>query len=593
MNNKISVDELDFEGIKTNLKGFLSGQTAFKDYNFEGSNMNILLDLLAYNTYYNGIYNNMTLNEVFLDSASNRSSVLSAIKPLSYIPRSYRASKAHVKVEIQYASDVEQLILYKGYKFTSNKNGATLSFVLNEDRVSFRNSNGLFVFDALPIYSGNYITQSYVVDGKTRFMISNPTVDTSTLKVTVYPNMSNNSGYVYTLADNLTSLKFSHNVYFLKENENGLYEIEFGDDVLVRALDFGAVVSIEYVATQGTSADDCNIFSCQLVDLLNAKVKVQTINNSIGWEAKESIESIKFNAPKANAAQNRCITPSDYCAIARKHYDNIDSIVAWGGESNVPVAYNTTFLCIKPKYSQFLTPSEKSNLIQSVLLPKAIPDAKVQIVDVEYTNLQVESTVYYISTSTNESAATITDIVKLNILKQAESSNNFYGIFRYSPLVAAIDNSDSSIQNNITTVRLYKTIAPKININGRYTISLNNSIEQSEDCVKSSGFYLQDKNDVYYLANDVSGNIYTYFVADGAKIKHENVGTVDFKKGLVVINDLNIAALNTADFRFYFVPTSYDVVTSMNQILILEPNDVSVSIIDEAYSAHRNTSIHV
>ncbi len=592
-NRKLEIDELSYDGIKKQLKSFLRGQTRFKDFDFEGSNMNVLIELLAYNTYYNSLYDNFTLNEVFLDSASKRESAVSIVKLLSYTPKSFTCSTAIVDVTMKFDSTSNELLMQKGQTFTSMIDGKTFTFVTNEDNLVYRRPDGTFLFPNLKIYGGQLINQTFIVDPFSKFLISNKTVDLSTLKVVVYSNSTETVGSTFTLSDNVTSATENSEIYFLKENETGFYEIEFGNGKIGKLLEYGNLVRIEYIASSIEDSNGCASFtlSTSSNSTINS-IKVKTKQKAIGWSEKETLEEIKFNAPRHHMTQNRGVNAFDFETLTKRYFSNCKSVIAWGGESNIPVAYNTVFVCVQPKTGTYLTADEKKVLVNEILKPKTFPSTKIQIVDSDFIFLKIYSNVYCDSNKSILTKSEIMSLVKQNILNFCANGQKFNTSLKYSQLVSSIDKSEKSIVNNITTIELFKIIAPKININGTYTIDFCNQLSKEESSIRTSGFYLQDSNVVYYIENDNNENLVLYYIQDSEKIvvnKHQ--GTVDFVKGIVKINGVNISSLNTNEFTVHAKPASFDIFGKNNTIIDVNADDVVVEVQNQKDS-EKTTAIY-
>lgn len=605
-NNKIIVDSLEFDGIKQNLKNFLRGQKQFKDYDFEGSNLSILVDVLTYNTYYNAIYNNLALNEVFIDSASKRNSVVSIAKQLGYTPKSTRSSKAAVNLTVIYPNsntDIDQLVLPKSTTFTSVVNDNTYYFINRDERIATRNANGQFIFDNIELTEGKIAIEKYVVEPGVKFKINNQFCDTSTLRVYVNDSAMTGDPVVFTLADNITNVGPNSNVYFLKEVDDGLYEINFGDGSIGAKLSTGNLITIEYIISSGSESNNCKIFKPELGSIANgAIIRISTVASATGGGEAESIESIRFNAPRSNVTQNRAVTESDYQNIIFSNFDNAKSINVWGGEENTPKMYGKVFICVRPKNNLFLTDDEKSLLTNSILKPKSIITVYPEIVDPEYLNIEVNTAYYYNPANTTRSVSAITDIIKNTILNYASSDlQRFNGMFRQSKLSRLIDTSEKSILSNITTIKLRKEIEPKFNTNAQYVVNLGNPIYTegvAEDAFISTAFYMPNSGTrLFYLRDDGIGNVVLFYkdYKDGFQevIVDKNIGIINYASGIMKINGLNISAIEGNALEFIFKPESYDVVGVRNQIIEIPSSMINVTAIVDSVAVGRGTSTYV
>jgi hypothetical protein len=347
---RMSVSELDFDTIKTNLKTFLKGQTEFADYDFEGSGLSVLIDLLAYNTHYNGIYTNLAVNEMFLDSASKRASVVSLSKMLGYTPRSAVCARAVVNATISAPSSSPSVATLSAQQpFTTSIDGTSYTFYNLEDVTVSRSTGGNYIFPNLTIVEGTPLSFKYTVATGVRYIIPNANIDVSTLSVQVQESSTSDIYETFTRAEDLTSVTDTTKVYFLKEIDDGLYEITFGDGVLGTALTAGNVVTINYFVSSLEAPNSANIFTYNGVSVLGSNLSVVTVDAASNGSASEDLTSIKFNAPRLFAAQNRAVTPDDYKALIYSKFPAAQTVSVWGGEDNNPPVYGKTYICIKPK----------------------------------------------------------------------------------------------------------------------------------------------------------------------------------------------------------------------------------------------------
>jgi hypothetical protein len=601
-NNKILVDALDFNEIKSNIKNFLSGQRQFKDYNFEGSNLSMLIDVLAYNTYYNSIYNNLAINEVFIDSASKRNSVVSIAKQLGYIPRSTRAAKALVQVSIRLSDENtrSEFVLPRFTQFTGVVNDTTYYFITRDERVAQRNEDGVFIFDNVEIFEGTGVTEKFIVESNTRIVLNNKFCDTTTLRVHVNDSSMTGDPVIYTIADNIVAVGPQTTVFFLKERDGGLFEITFGDDVIGKRPPIGSLVTVDYIISSGGGANNCRNFN-PIAFTANAGISmnVKTLSHSAGGADAETIESIRFNALRTNVTQNRAVNGSDFESIITQNFDNALSVSVWGGEDNEPKAYGKVFICVRPKRADFLTDNEKQLLINSVLKPKSIITVYPQIVDPEYLRIEVNTTFYYNPNATTRNERSIIDLVKQTIINYNSTDlRRFNGTLRHSKLSRLIDMTEKSITHNVTTITLHKSIEPQYTSIAQYTVNLGNPIYSSgvaEQSFVSTKFYRIQSNDrLYYLRDDGVGNVLLCYI-DGFQevIEHNSIGTINYASGKVKINALDMIAIDGNDFKFIFKPQSYDVIGIRNQIIEIDPTLITVKCLVDTISANNSTLSYV
>jgi len=592
---KLRVTELDFDNIKDNLKTFLKAQQEFKDYDFEGSGMSVLLDTLAYNTHYLGFNANMLANEMFLDSAALRSSVVSHAKTLGYEVSSPRAPIATVNVSLFTTASTKTMPA--GTAFTTTVDGTSFQFVTVSDITS--NSTGSSIpFDSINIYEGSYVTTKYTADTSDvdqRFLLSDARSDTTTLKVKVQNSASDSTTTTYTKATDITQLSASSTVYFLQETDSGLFEIYFGDGTVSRALSDGNIVILQYVVTNKTASNGATVFgSPSSIDGVTG-VTTTTVTSAIGGSESESIQSIKLNAPLDYAAQGRCVTVDDYKTFTRKLFPNTRAVSVWGGEdgsydtstgvSSNP-EYGKVFISIKPTTGANLTTVQKSNLV-SAFSPYKVASITPVVVDAETTYLILNTTFNYDSSATTSTQDDLASLIATTISNYNSSDlQEFNSSFRHSKLLGLIDDSDTAILNNTTTVTMGKFFTPVL-LSTSYTINYNNAFFNPHSghnavaggIVSSTGFYLDNSTATeYFFDDDGSGNLRIYSLSTDAVRTYLNsaAGTVNYATGVISTTSLLISAVSDIDgasssqIRITVIPNSNDVVPVRNQILEID-----------------------
>jgi hypothetical protein len=405
MAEPLQVTELDFDQIKQNLKTYLKGQSEFTDYDFEGSGLSVLLDILAYNTHYNAYYLNMVANEAFMDTALLRDSVISHAKVLGYVPYSRKAPRATINFTVNTSTNVEStLTIPKGFSFLSNEiDGVSYNFVtLEETKVNKSNTD--FTFLNLPLYEGQLVTYNYTYDQTTNpkqiFSLPDTNIDTTTLFVSVRNSISNTDSEVYTLVSDASNATTTSSVYYLQENRGEKYAIYFGDNVIGKKLPNGAVVSITYLITNGTAANKANNFVATgfLADSLgNSQTDfiIDPVSEAAGGSERESVDNIKFAAPLQFTTQNRLVTFPDYEAFIQKNYPAVDSVSVWGGEDESPPKFGIVYISLKTRENYFLSDTEKQRIVDEIIKPKAIVAIQTVIRDPEFLYLLVSPTVTY------------------------------------------------------------------------------------------------------------------------------------------------------------------------------------------------------
>lgn len=467
-NSQINLVGLDFDTIKTNLKTFLKSQDTFKDYNFEGSGMSILLDVLAYNTQYNSFYLNMVANETFLDTALQRSSVVSQAKLLNYTPKSTIAPTAYVDVVVTGVSQ-SSLTLPAYTNFLSESvDGTNFNFVTTETSVENTSANTV-TFSDVELKQGIPVTYRFTVDSTTNptytFELPDSTIDTSSLLITVQQSSSNSFSEVYTNSESYLMLDGDSRVFFLQESLNGNYEVIFGDGILGKKLIDGNIVIASYISTQGTSAAGANNFV--LMDSISGFTNtiVYSKTKASPGSEKESIDSIKFQAPKTFASQGRAVTKDDYITAIQRNtlgYE-FDAVNVWGGEENDPPVYGQIFVCLKPNGSYSLTEIQKKRIVTDVLRPISLVTVSPTIVDPDYTYIKVNCNVFYDPTKTTMTSSQLQEQVKTAISSFASNTlNTFNSTFLSSELTSAIQRTNGSIVTNEITIQLQKKFYPNL-----------------------------------------------------------------------------------------------------------------------------------
>ena len=591
---RLRVTELDFDNIKENLKTFLKAQTEFKDYDFEGSGMNILLDTLAYNTHYLGFNANMLANEMFLDSASLRSSVVSHAKSLGYEVTSSRAPVATINVSL--STDANTKTMSAGTAFTTSIDGVDYQFVTIAD-VTSSNTGSAVPFDSVKIYEGTYITSTATVDSSEvdqRFLLNDARADTSTLTVKVQNSSSDTTTTTYTKATDITQLSSSSTVYYLQETDSGLFEVYFGDGVVSKGLSDGNIVTLQYVVTNRTLANGASSFSSpSSIDGVTG-ITVTTVANATGGSNPETVESIKLNAPLDYASQGRAVTIDDYKTYTKKLFPNTQAVSVWGGEdgsydtstgvSSNP-EYGKVFISIKSTTGENLTTVQKSNLV-TAFAPYKVASVTPVIVDPETIFLILNVSFQYDSTATTSTKDELASLIATTISNYNSSDlQEFNSSFRHSKLLRLIDDTDTAILNNTTTVTMGKFFTP-VNASSSYNINFNNAFfnphsghnAEAGGVIASTGFQLDnDTATEYFFDDDGSGNLRIYSLSSGVRTYlNSAAGTIDYTNGTISTTSLFISAVSNVDgesstqIRVTAIPKSNDVVPVRNQILEID-----------------------
>ena len=593
--HRLDISELDFENIKGSLKRFLSNQNEFKDYDFEGSSMAILLDLLAYNTHYLAYNANFVANEMFMDTAQLRSSVASLAKLVGYTPNSARAPIADLKLVINDGTGAT-ITIPAGTKFSTAVDGLTYTFVSIADK-TIQPVDGIYTAQSLEIYEGTYVSYNYTYDSSDidqRFLIPSDRADSTTIKVAVQNSASDTTSNTYTRATSITELDGTSKVFFLQEAEDGQFEIYFGDGVIGKALDDGNIISISYVVTNKTEANGATSFSLS-GSISGFNDITLTVNSSAqGGGEPETLQSIKTNASNFYSAQDRAVTTEDYKTKVKQLYANTQSVSAWGGEDAETPFYGRVYISILPTSGSNLTDSTKDRIVKD-LKKYSVASVTPVIIDPETTDIVLTTTVKFDEKTTTK----VTDTIKSNVITtitnyNANTLQSFDTMFRHSKLTGLIDDTDDSILSNITTVQLRKSFTPTIGSSTKYSINFANALynphsghnTSSGGILSSTGFKIDgNTTDVFFLDDDGDGNVRRYKM-DGSVRSYANStqGTINYSTGLVEVNSLNVSNIEnirgaaSTVIEVTVKPNSNDIVPIRNQVLDIDIANSSVTV---------------
>ena len=602
-NRRLDITEFDFDDVKANLKTFLKAQTEFKDYDFEGSGINILLDTLAYNTHYLGFNMNMLANEMFMDSSSLRSSIVSHAKTLGYEVDSPRAPFAEVNVVLNDSSK-NTATMTAGTKFNTTVDNVDYQFVNIAD-VTASSTGTEIPFNNLKIYEGTYVTVRYTVDSSDvnqRFILTDKRSDTTTLTVKVQNSSSDSTTTTYIKASDISTLISSSEVYFLQEVEAQKFEVYFGDDVLSKALSDGNIVILQYVVTNKTASNGASVFtSSGAIDTVT-DITVTTVNRASGGTEGETLNSIKLNAPLDYAAQGRCVTSEDYKLFAKKLFPQTQAVMVFGGESGSfdpslgvisTASYGRVYISIKSTTGNNLTEAQKDQLVSDFQKYNVASITPV-IIDPEITYIILNVSFKYNSNKTTKEKSTLVSNVTTTITDFNDNKlKSFNNVLRHSQLLSLIDNTDSSILNNITNVTLSKKITPTLNTATGYNVYFNNVLYNPHSehnksvggITTSSGFLVSgDTTNEQFFDDDGDGNIRRYYLVGGVRTyTDETAGTIDYSTGHIKINSLDITSISDVDdvssttIRITSIPDSKDIVPVRNQILEIDMTNTTVT----------------
>ena len=560
------LNNLDFANVKTALKDYMRGQTDFTDYDFDGSAISQILDVLAYNTYYTAFNTNMVVNELFLDSATLRDNVVSLAKQLGYTPKSITAPKASVNMALSFSGTAPaEVVIKAGSGYVTNFDGSLYRYILKDNkRVSV--ANNVATFTDIPIYEGSLISNSAVVNTNKsqRFIIDNAGVDINTLSVRVFQAVNSSIFKDYKLANNILDIGASDEVYFVNEIEDEKYEIFFGDGVLGKKLENNNVVLMSYIVTNGSKTNGAKTFTFNglmedengtTITLPFSISSISTSSVASGGSDIETIDKIKYNAPKFYGSQNRAVTGNDYKAIVRNLYPATSDVIVFGGEDQVPPSYGKVFLSVKPTEAAALSSFTKNELTTE-LKKYTVASIRPEFVDPSILYLELTSNIYYTGTKTQSLPTEIATKASTAIVEYLKTSQTekFNGKFRYSKFIGVIDNSDISINSNDTTVMMRKDFIAQINASSYYEICYQNAfyVDCNNPVVSSTGFtvfefptytsYLEDRNGkiVLYRLDPVSGD---------KILLDDSVGTIDYVKGEIEMTNFTILKGTFSDNR--------------------------------------------
>jgi len=561
------LNNLDFADIKTALKEYMRAQTDFTDYDFEGSAISQMLDVMSYNTYYTAFNTNMVVNELFLDSATLRDNVVALAKQLGYAPKSITAPTAAVDLTLNFNGTAPASCTLKaGSGFITNYDGSLYRYVLKEDnKVSVINNSANFV--DLPIYEGSFLTISQVVDTalkNQRFIIDNAGVDTTTLRVRVFESANSSIFTDYSLANNILDIGSNDKIYFLSEIEDEKYEIFFGDGVLGKKLEDSNVVQISYIVTNGPVTNGAKTFTFNglMEDENGAAItlpfSIDTLNTksiAAGGADIENITKIKYNAPKYYGSQNRAVTVNDYKAIVRNIYPAISDVIVFGGEEQVPPAYGKVFLSIKPTEAASLSSFTK-NQLREELKKYTVASIRPEFVDPSILFLELDSKIYYTGTKTKLLPTEIATKASNSIVSYLNTSETekFNGKFRYSKFIGVIDKADRSINSNDTEVTLRKDFIAQINSSTYYEVCYQNAFKKDCDnpVVSSTGMTTFEFPNYTSYLEDRDGKLVLYTldsITNEKILLDDSVGTVNYDKGEIEMFDFTILKGSFSDNR--------------------------------------------
>ena len=601
---------LDFDQIKTSLKDYLRANSNFTDYDFEGSNLSIILDALAYNTYITAYNTNMAANESFLDSATLRENVVSLARNIGYVPRSRRSARAKISFIVTDLTETVTLTLKAGLVCNGVAANTSFIFSLPED-ITVNVVDGVARFNDIEIYEGLFISQTFTVNTaqyNQRYLLPNSFIDTSTLRVKVKTNENSSTSVTYKQLDNIIGITSTSPTYLLQEIEDERYEVLFGDGVIGNKLANENYITVSYITTSGKEGNGAAEFSFigNLVDQDGGTIDADNISLATTTQTArdgddiESISSIKYYAPRIYSSQYRAVTASDYEAVLAYIYPNIESVSAYGGEELTPPRYGKVFISAKPRNGDFLSDNTKRELIQK-LRSYAVAGIVPEFVDLKYLYVELQSFVYY-NTNFSDDPNNLKTIVTSALTQYSRSIdvNKFGGRFKYSKSQTLIDGVDAAVTSNITRVVMRRNLNAEIGQFAQYELCFGNRfhVAESRYNITSTGFKIDGITDTVYMADEVidknNGRIFFFTYTEGGmpNIIKKNAGTVKYDIGEILIDTVNILSTTISNdvVEVQAIPNSNDVIGLRDLYVRLDMTNTTVTMIQDIISSGENTS---
>ena len=595
---------LDFDQIKTSIKDYLRANSTFTDFDFEGSNFSVLIDTLAYNTYITAFNSNMIVNESFLDSATLRENVVSLARNVGYVPRSRSAAKATVSFDIASSSTSAQIVLKAGLVCVGAVDNTSYTFSIPED-ITRNNVSGSASFEDIEVYQGIYLTKEFVVDNSTnqRFILNNPNIDTNTIVVKVGTRE-------YKQVDNIFTVNSDSEIYLLQEIADEKYELLFGDGIIGKKIETGTTVKVSYITTDGEDGNGPSLFSYSGTttdsnDILvtpSGTVSVSTVNRAEGGSSIESIDSIKYFAPRVYSSQYRAVTARDYEAIIQKIYPNTESVSVVGGEELDPPQFGKVLLSIKPKNGISISDFTKTEILND-LKQYAVSGINQEIIDLKLLYVELDSDVFYNSSRVSNVQDLNARVVSaLDKYSQSVDLNKFGGRFKYSKALQVIDNVDTAITSNITRVKMRRNLNCILNTFAQYEICFGNQFHKEIGSynIKSTGFRIAGEPDTVYFV-DVSSEDSDIGILSIVKptldpntyeIVKKSIGTVDYKKGEILVNTINIVStsLDEGIIEIQAYPESNDVIGLKDLYLTFDVSKSTINMVKDTIASGEQIS---
>lgn len=601
---------LDFDQIKTSIKDYLRANSTFTDFDFEGSNLSILIDILAYNAYLVSYNTNMVANEAFLDGATLRENVVSLARNIGYVPLSRRAARASISFALSGIPDtVQDAILKAGIVCTGNLNNTNYIFSVPED-ITVGVVNGTATFSNIDVYEGTLLTKKFTVNTSQpnqKYILPNPYIDTSTIRVKVKNTPADTTTEEYTLVDNIIDIDGESQIFLIQEIADEKYEIFFGDGIFGKKLENNNEITATYITTNGKEGNGASSFTFSGTILSSNDDNLsQYVSNVITEQAAsngdniQTIESVRYYAPRLYASQYRAVTANDYEAILASIYPNIESVTAYGGEELSPPQYGKVFLAAKPKNAEFLSEYTKETLVES-LKKYSVSGIQVEFVDVNVVYIELESSVYYNNNLIN-SPSDLRSLVLSSLDKFSTSTdlNKFGGRFKYSKCSSTIDNTSSAITSNITKVRIRRNVGVLLNEPTNYEVCFENAfnVVNKSHNIRSSGFTINNSNRTLYIGDTPNSDLKTgrlflfRYRNKEVDIVANNIGRIDYESGKINIDNINVSSTVVPNniIQIDAIPSSNDVIAKKSVYLKLDVGSSNISMVKDLISSGENSS---
>ena len=603
---------LDFDQIKTSIKDYLRANSNFSDFDFEGSNFSVLIDTLAYNTYITAFNSNMTVNESFLDSATLRENVVSLARNIGYVPRSRAAARAEVSFSVTIADQqTSTLDLEAGLVCVGSANDSNFIFSIPERVVTTVDSNRNATFNNITVYQGSFLQKSFIVDGSLdqRFVLDNSYIDSSTIVVRVRDSVNDASeGREYQVADNILNIDSTSEIYLIQEVQDEKYELLFGDGYFGKKLDNGNVIDVSYVITDGKEGNGAANFTFAgrfkddqgKIEVPTNSITITTNQNAINGADIESVDSIKYFAPRIYSSQHRAVTSRDYEAIIQNIYPNTESVSVVGGEELDPPQFGNVVISIKPRNGDYISDFDRSTIL-SKLKQYSLSGINQQIIDLKVLYVEIDSAVYYNTTqvtNVNDLKARITNTLTSH---KTSNINKFGGRFKYSKICQLIDNVDDAVTSNITRIIIRRNLKALINQSAQYELCFGNKFHYNTEGfnIKSTGFKIAGSNETYYFTDvpkeDGKGTI--SIVKDSSedgtyKVITKSAGTVDYIKGEIIINTVHIMSTVQPNnvIEIQAIPESNDVIGLTDLYLDFSVSKSTINMIKDTITSGEQIS---